>query len=241
MKKKLYYFILLPAVVLLLFFLFLPLVESIFPTFFQENRVSFSAYLTFFKDSYNQTVVLRTLKIALIVTLFCALLGLPTSFYISQTKKKYRGLLLSLTLFPLLTNSVIRSFAWINILGKEGVINQLLLKSQLISQPFSFLYTEFAIIIGSIYLFLPTMIITLVGVLETIDLEILEASQSLGATPFKTFYKILLPLAIPGVIVGSTLVFHLFSDKKGIPRVVSAFSLLFPESSSEAHLFLLGR
>ena len=83
---------------------------------------------------------------------------------------------MAMTLFPLLTNSVIRSFAWINILGKNGVVNTLLLKTGLIEQPLNLLYTEFAIIIGSVYLFLPTMIMTLVGVMENIEGEMLEAA-----------------------------------------------------------------
>ncbi|NLM67031.1 MAG: ABC transporter permease, partial [Enterococcus sp.] len=113
----------------------------------------------------------------------------------------------AMTLFPLLTNSVIRSFAWINILGKNGVINNLLVAIGLIDQPISILYTEFAIIIGSVYLFLPTMIMTLVGVLENIEGEMLEAAETLGASPLIAFIKIVLPLSLAGAIVGSILVF----------------------------------
>lgn len=114
---------------------------------------------------------------------------------------------MAMTLFPLLTNSVIRSFAWINILGKNGVLNSLLLKTGLLEQPLNLLYTEFAIIIGSVYLFLPTMVMTLVGVMENIEGEMLEAAETLGASPFTAFMKIVLPLSIPGAIVGSILVF----------------------------------
>lgn len=114
---------------------------------------------------------------------------------------------MAMTLFPLLTNSVIRSFAWINILGKNGIINNFLVKIHLVEAPVNLLYTEFAIVIGSVYLFLPTMIMTLVGVMESIEPEILEAAETLGAHPLTVFRKIILPLALPGAIVGSILVF----------------------------------
>ena len=149
----------------------------------------------------------RTLSISLIVTIFCAVLGLPAAYVISGVSKKWRGILIALTLFPLLTNSVIRSFAWITILGKNGVINNLLMMFSVINEPLSLLYTDFSIIIGSVYLFLPTMIMTLVGVLENIDDDLLEAAATLGLSPLKGFFKIILPLSLPGMIVGSILVF----------------------------------
>lgn len=114
---------------------------------------------------------------------------------------------MSLTLFPLLTNSVVRSFAWITILGQNGIVNNALMKTGLISEPLTLLYTEFAIVIGSVYLFLPLMVITLVGVLENIETEIMEAAETLGANRFIAFIKVILPLSVPGIIVGSILVF----------------------------------
>ena len=107
----------------------------------------------------------------------------------------------------MLTNSVIRSFAWINLLGQNGVINKLLTSIGIISEPLTLLYTEFSIIIGSIYLFLPILIITLVGVMKNINPEIMEAAETLGASRIKAFIKVVLPLSIPGIIVGSILVF----------------------------------
>lgn len=114
---------------------------------------------------------------------------------------------MGLILFPLLTNSVVRSFAWINILGTNGIINQVLLSLGLIQEPLKMLYTETAIVIGSLYLFLPLMITTLVGILENIDSELIEAAETLGANPVVAFMKVIWPLSIPGVIVGSILVF----------------------------------
>ena len=207
MKKNVRYTLLFPGIVLLCFFLVLPLVSSLLPTLFPESSFSLQLYIDFFKDSYFMAVLGRTLSISLIVTIFCAVLGLPAAYVISGVSKKWRGILIALTLFPLLTNSVIRSFAWITILGKNGVINNLLMMFGVINEPMSLLYTDFSIIIGSIYLFLPTMIMTLVGVLENIDDDLLEAAATLGLSPLKGFFKIILPLSLPGMIVGSILVF----------------------------------
>lgn len=207
MEKNVRYTLLFPGIVLLCFFLVLPLLSSLIPTVFPESSFSLQLYIDFFKDSYFMAVLGRTLSISLIVTIFCAVLGLPAAYVISGVSKKWRGILIALTLFPLLTNSVIRSFAWITILGKNGVINNLLMMFGVIHEPMSLLYTDFSIIIGSVYLFLPTMIMTLVGVLENIDDDLLEAAATLGLSPLKGFFKIILPLSLPGMIVGSILVF----------------------------------
>ena len=207
MKKNVRYTLLFPGIVLLCFFLVLPLLSSLIPTVFPESSFSLQLYIDFFKDSYFMAVLGRTLSISLIVTIFCAVLGLPAAYVISGVSKKWRGILIALTLFPLLTNSVIRSFAWITILGKNGVIHNLLTMFGVINEPMSLLYTDFSIIIGSVYLFLPTMIMTLVGVLENIDDDLLEAAATLGLSPLKGFFKIILPLSLPGMIVGSILVF----------------------------------
>ena len=207
MKKNVRYTLLFPGIVLLCFFLVFPLLSSLIPTVFPESSFSLQLYIDFFKDSYFMAVLGRTLSISLIVTIFCAVLGLPAAYVISGVSKKWRGILIALTLFPLLTNSVIRSFAWITILGKNGVINNLLMMFGVITEPMSLLYTDFSIIIGSVYLFLPTMIMTLVGVLENIDDDLLEAAATLGLSPLKGFFKIILPLSLPGMIVGSILVF----------------------------------
>ena len=207
MRNNVRYILIFPGVVLLCFFLVLPLLSSLIPTFFPRNSFSFQLYSEFFKDSYFMGVLWRTLVNSFFVTLICAVFGLPVSYVISGVSKKWKGILIALTLFPLLTNSVIRSFAWITILGKNGVINSLLLQWGILKEPITLLYTDFAIIIGSVYLFLPTMIITLIGVLENIDDDILEAASTLGLSPIKIFLKIIFPLSLPGMLVGSVLVF----------------------------------
>lgn len=205
-SKQIPYIVITPGFILLVVFLVMPLLSIIWPTFY-DGAFTFESYASFFSSSFNLSILWRTVKLSLIVTLFTIILGLPTAYYISRTGKKWRSLLMGIVLFPLLTNSVVRSFAWINILGTNGIVNQFLLNTGLISQPLKLLYTEFAIVIGSIYLFLPLMITTLVGILENIDTEMIEAAETLGANPLVAFVKVIWPLSIPGVIVGSILVF----------------------------------
>jgi putative spermidine/putrescine transport system permease protein len=114
---------------------------------------------------------------------------------------------MALSIFPLLTNSVVRAFAWIILLGRNGVLNDALLKLGWIDRPLPLLYTEFSILIGTIYLFLPLMIITLVGSMDNIEEDITEAAESLGASRVAAFVKIVMPLSLPGILVGSVLVF----------------------------------
>lgn len=205
-SKTIPYLLAAPGFILLIVFLVLPLVSIIWPTFFDGN-LTFAPYIGFFQDSYNVSIFMRTLRISLVVTFFCALFGVPVAYYIARADKKFRSLMMALVLFPLLTNSVVRSFAWINILGQKGVVNNILMATGVIDAPIPLLYSEFAIAIGSIYLFLPLMVITLVGIIENIDTEIMEAAETLGANRLTAFLKVILPLSVPGIIVGSILVF----------------------------------
>ncbi len=206
MKNKSAVLFLLPGSVLLIFFLFIPLCSVLWPTIFEEG-LSFSAYIDFFKDEYYVEILVRTLRIAIIATIVCAIMGVPTSYFISRCSKKWKGILIAVSMFPMLTNSVVRSFAWINILGKNGIINKLLMAVGLIEEPLSMLYTEFSVLMGTIYLFLPIMIMTLVGVMDNIDNDLMEAAESLGGSKLRSFIEVVLPLSVPGIITGSVLVF----------------------------------
>lgn len=207
MKRKGRYLLFIPCIVLVAYFMIVPLVEIIIPTFTNTKEGMFSAYKEFFTDSYMMSIFLRTIKISVISSVICMIIGVPVSYYISRVSKKIRGLFIALTVFPILTNSVVRSFAWMSILGKNGIINNLLMKLNIINEPLSLLYTEGAIIVGTVYIFLPLMIISLVGVMENIDNDLLEAAESLGANRLKSFFKVVFPLSLPGLIVGTVLVF----------------------------------
>ncbi|KZL89143.1 ABC transporter permease [Clostridium magnum] len=207
MRKKGIYFLLLPGIVLIIFSLILPLFSTIFKTFDSGSGFSVSRYVTFFKDPYSMSVYYRTLKLSLIATIFSVLLGFPTSYYISRAKKNVKGLFIIFAVFPLLTSAVVRSFSWMVILGKKGIINSFLINIGLINKPLELLYNEISIVVGFVYLFLPLMIMSLIGVMDNIDSSLIEAAESLGASRFEAFIKVIFPLSVPGIIVGSILVF----------------------------------
>jgi len=207
MKKRWLYLLLLPGILLLLIFLVLPVSAVVGNTFFLNGSFSISRYIKFFKDSYYVEIYFRTIKLGIITTSLAIILGFPTAYYISRTNKKVRGLYIMFAVFPLLTSAVVRSFSWMVILGKKGIINTALINIGIIDKPLSLLFNEFSIIMGLLYLFLPLMIMSVVGVMENIDGDLTEAAESLGATKIKAFFKVVFPLSVPGLIVGSILVF----------------------------------
>ncbi|EXG88157.1 ABC transporter permease [Lacrimispora sp.] len=206
MKKSSAFIMVVPGLVILAVCLFLPLLRVLIPSF-HTGDYPFSAYVEFFQDEYYLKIFMRTVKVAFITTAVCMAAGVPTAYFISRCQKKWRGILLSVSIFPLMTNSVIRSFAWINILGSNGIINRFLMAAGLVEKPAKLLYTDFAIIIGSVYLFLPLMIVTVAGIMENIEDDMMEAALSLGADRFKAFMKVIFPISLPGIIVGGILVF----------------------------------
>ena len=205
MNKRSTYLLIIPGILGILLFALFPLIQIIIPTL--NSSSLFKNYISFLKIAYNQQVIFRTLIIALITTAITLFLGLPLAIWIARQKNNFRKILSVIILFPILTNAVIRNFAWIIILGKNGVFNTLLLKLHLISSPKAILYTDSAIIIGSIYLFLPIMVISLTGSVEKLNLEVEEAAAVLGARPVVSLFKVIIPQLKTGIWTGCILVF----------------------------------
>lgn len=196
----------LPGLILVLLCMVVPLVMIIVPTFF-NNGITLQNYTSILSDPFYQSILIRTIRIGLITTGICFVLGFPTAYFIISGSELRRKITMALVLFPLFTNAVIRGFAWITILGKNGFFNQILIGLRIIQEPIGFMYTEFSIIVGSVYLFLPVMVNTLVSVLSQIDGKLIEAAQTLGASSRSIFKEIILPLAFPGIVLGAVLVF----------------------------------
>ncbi|MFA1712462.1 ABC transporter permease [Peribacillus frigoritolerans] len=208
MKKRYLYLLLLPGVLFLTIFMIIPILMTIGTTFFNESGgLSIQGYLDFFQDRYFIEILLTTLRVSLFTTIICILLGFPAAYYISKLKQRKKAIMLLLTIFPLLTSPVVRSFSWMVIIGKNGVVNKLLMGMGLIEKPLDILYTPTAIIIGLVHLFLPLIIVTLVGVMENIETDLLKAAESLGASRLAVFSKVIIPLSVPGLVIGSILVF----------------------------------
>ena len=172
-----------------------------------ESRLDFSGYTAFFTDPIAQRIYWRTLRLGLIVTLVTTLLGYPASYLLSRMPEGRRTFLMSLVILPLMTNPVARTYAWLIILGRFGLVSKVLLGLGLVQEPPRLLFTEGAIIVGLVQLFLPLMVLSLVGALENISEEVVEAARSLGAGGFTTFFRVIMPLSADGLVLGGTLVF----------------------------------
>ena len=206
-KTKIYWLFILPGCLFIAFFMLIPLFSLIFKTFFNESGAfSLDGYFAMFESVYFQQVFWRSIRLSLVSTVVCAALGFPTAYYISKYSKN-KGMLMALAVFPMFTSPVIRSFSWMVILGKKGFINTLLVNLGLVAKPVSMLYNEFSMVVGFIQLFLPLMILSLIGVMDNISEDLNLAAGSLGASKVSTFRHVVLPLSIPGLVTGSVLVF----------------------------------
>lgn len=206
-KTKIYWLFILPGCLFIVFFMMIPLFSLIFKTFFDEGgSFSLESYFSLFGSIYFQQVFWRSIRLSLLSTVVCALLGFPTAYYISKYSKN-KGMLMALAVFPMFTSPVIRSFSWMVILGKKGFINTALVSLGIVSKPIGLLYNEFSMIVGFIQLFLPLMILSLIGIMDNISEDLNLAACNLGATKLGAFRHIVLPLSIPGLVTGSVLVF----------------------------------
>jgi putative spermidine/putrescine transport system permease protein len=197
------------GVFLVVFFL-VPLVFVIAKSFVPDtgdNGITFARYTGLLTDKQFHRVFLRTIKIALIVTPLAVLVGYPAAYLMMKVKPVIKGILTSLVILPLMTSSVARTYAWIVILGRFGIVNQFLRLIGITSEPVRLLYTEGAIIVGLLQLFLPLMVLNLVSALENVPPEVEEAALSLGSNRLGTFFRVIVPLSFDGLIMGATLVF----------------------------------
>jgi putrescine transport system permease protein len=160
-----------------------------------------------FEDKLYIISYLRSIKIALIATLLCLLIGFPMAYAIARTPQPWRNILLIMVMLPFWTSSLLQLYAWMVMLSNKGVINQVLMSVGLIDAPLQILYTNTAVYIGIVYTFLPFMVLPLYATLERLDVDVHEAASDLGASPTQVFKDVTIPLAAPGIAAGCLLVF----------------------------------
>ena len=158
-------------------------------------------------DSLYLVTFGKSLLISLVTTIICILIAYPFTYFIAQKTEIKKAVFMSLVMIPFLVSSLIRLFAWISILRKDGIINSLLINMGIIDKPLQLVYNNIGSIIGLVYMLLPFMILPLYSSIEKLDKFYLEAASDLGAKPAKAFMKITLPLTAPGIFAGSILVF----------------------------------
>ncbi|MFY7806404.1 MAG: ABC transporter permease [Limnoraphis robusta] len=212
-QQKTLLILLLPTTIWLLVFFVLPLIFVLVCSFLERGTYGGINWI-FTLSNYQRLVsplywgvFWRSLQLAALTTLVCLIIAYPLAFFIVTRSARWRNLLLVLVIIPFWTNFLVRTYAWIVILGNEGVINSVLKSLQLIDQPLTLLFTPFAVIIGLIYGYLPFMILPLYATLERLDFALIEAAQDLGANDLRSFVRVVFPLTQRGIIAGSILVF----------------------------------
>lgn len=170
-------------------------------------KFNWDNYDYLFSDALYFKAAKNAVFTAFISTVICLLIGFPMAYGIARSPTAWRGTLLMLIILPFWTSFLIRVYAWIGILKNNGIINNILISLGMINDPLPMMNTNFAVFIGIVYSYLPFMILPLYSTLEKMDISLLEAAQDLGCRPWKAFLQITVPLALPGVIAGSMLVF----------------------------------
>ncbi|HAT32844.1 MAG TPA: putrescine ABC transporter permease PotH [Janthinobacterium sp.] len=170
-------------------------------------KVKISNYLFITQDDLYVLTYLSSLKFAAITTALCLFIGYPFAYFMARAKATLRPVLMMLVMLPFWTSFLLRIYAWKGILANHGILNDLLIKLGLIAEPLHMMNTQFSLIIGMVYAYLPFMILPLYANLVKMDVRFLEAAADLGATPLQTFWRITVPLSKSGIIAGSMLVF----------------------------------
>ena len=204
-------FFLLPFVIILKISLADPVIaQPPFTPIFDEQgnlSVSLDGFKFLLTDKLYAITYIKSVMLAASATVLCLLLGFPMAFGIARSDPTTRSILLLLIILPFWISFLLRVYAWMGLLNNYGVINNMLMWIGAIDQPIQFMYTDFAMLIGMTYSYLPFMVLPLYATLERMDLDLVDAAQDLGATRSGAFWDITWPLARPGVIAGCLLVF----------------------------------
>jgi ABC-type spermidine/putrescine transport system permease subunit I len=194
-------------ILFVLFVLFIfPISKIIFRSFF-EPTLTPKHYLHIIYTPVYFQIILITFRIAFTVTLVCLIAGYPVAYLLSKVSPSKSNFLMIFVMLPFWTSILVRSYAWMVLLQREGIINSILLKLGLISVPLKMMFNAIGVTIGMVHVLLPFMILPLVAVMKGIDRNLLKAAENLGASPAVAWWKIFFPLSLPGVGAGCLLVF----------------------------------
>jgi putative spermidine/putrescine transport system permease protein len=209
--------LLVPSAAIYVVAFFLPLALLVFASFMSspvtagspEPTLTLGHYREFFEDGVTGAIFLSTIRLAIMVTIACLLLGYPLALYMRRSGPRLRAILLLIVVSPLLTSVIVRNVAWLLVLGREGLINSALRAAGLIDAPLPLLYNTFGVVVGVTHVYLSFLVLPVFGSLLAINPAVEESAASLGASPFQVFMRVTLPLTLPGAIAGATLVFIL--------------------------------
>ena len=175
----------------------------------RDGSFSFENYERMVNSKAYLRIFLTTFKISLLTTFFCILLGYPLAYFMSQISRKWASLCMIGVLIPFWTSLLVRTYAWLVLLQKKGLINNIAIDLGIITEPIKFVHNTSGTLIGMVHIMLPFLILPLYANMRAIDTQCIKAASSLGATPVRTFWTVFFPLSIPGLLAGSLIVFVL--------------------------------
>jgi putative spermidine/putrescine transport system permease protein len=177
-------------------------------------------YTKLLTDSYYLEIIGRTLALGFTVTLSTLVIGYPVAFFLARTRSRWRSWLTILVVFPLMLNLVVRTFGWIALLAQNGLVNQALRALGVVDSPVKLLFNFAGLLIAMTHIFLPFMVLVLIGAIQNIPRDVEDAARVLGASWGSTFCRVTLPLSAPGILSGSILVFVLTISALVTPRLL---------------------
>jgi putative spermidine/putrescine transport system permease protein len=216
-----------PATLALVVFFVLPLVWLFRASFDRgldsgviESAFTLENYQEFLSDRFFQQELLRTLRLGVVITALTLVATYPIALFLARSTSRWRGLLVALAIAPLLTSTVVRTYGWLVILGNDGLVNGALLGIGLIDQPLRLINDEIGVVIGLVEILMPYMALGLLSGFGRINPDVEEAAMSLGANPLRTFWRVTLPLSLPGIATGVLLVFVLTISSFVTPQLL---------------------
>ena len=168
---------------------------------------TFANYVKFFTDPFNYSILWETLLLGVKATLVCLAFGYPIAWVCARSSARMQSVIVFLVILPILTSVVVRTFSWIVILGRQGIINQIVLGLGLSDEPLKLLYTETGVVLVLAQVQMPLMVLPIFTVMSKIDPNLADASRVLGAGEWKTLWRVTIPLSLPGVIAGCILTY----------------------------------
>ncbi|KQU52682.1 ABC transporter permease [Bosea sp. Leaf344] len=200
------------------------------PGQFMVDGLTIENYVKFFTDGYYLNVLVRTVRVAVICTIACLIMGFPLAYVLARMTSPRKNLLIMLVVLPLFVGNAVRAAGWMAAFGSKGALNASLIGLGLIDQPLEIMFTENAVLIGIVAVNLPFMVLTLQSVIEGIPRHVEEAAFSLGAGPMAMFRRVLWPLALPGILAGTILTFILAMNAYATPVLLGGpkFQMMGP-------------
>ena len=195
------------SVTFLLVFMILPILDMFTKSVVDDNGFTWSYFKEFFSKSLYAKILLNTIRLSLIIGLVTIVLGYPVAYLMNRVGPVLRCIIMGCVQIPFWTSLLVRTYSWIAILQNQGVVNVILQKLGIIKQPIQLLYNDAGVIIVMTYIMLPYMIFSISSVMGQIDKNVIIASRSLGAGKTMTFFRIFLPLSLPGIMSGFFIVF----------------------------------